>query len=67
MENNKEITYMIDKWEDGDVELHRYDRTYNNKIAEGRGQVLGKLIELISNELDFMGNYESLNITFRKY
>ena len=67
MENKKEITYMIDKWEDGSVELHRYDRTYKNKVAYGKGQVLGKLIELISNELDHMGNYESLNITFWKY
>ena len=67
MKNNKQITYMIDKFEDGDIELHRYDRTYNNKVADGKGQVLGKLIELISNELDHMSNYESLNITFTKY
>lgn len=67
MVNNKEITYMIDKWDDGSVELHRHDRTYKNKVADGKGQVLGKLMELISNELDHMGNYESLNITFWKY
>ena len=67
MEHNKEITYMIDKWEDGSFEMHRYDRTYKNKCADTKSRALGYLMELISNELDHMGNYDSLNITFWKY
>ena len=63
----KESTYIIDKSEDGSFEMHRYDRTYKNKCADTKGQVLGKLIELISNKLDHMENYDSLNITFWKY
>ena len=67
MESKKESTYIIDKWEDGSFEMHRYDRTCKNKCADTKGQVLGKLIELISNKLDHMENYDSLNITFWKY
>lgn len=55
MESKKEVTYMIDKWEDGSFEMHKHDRTYANKYADTKGQILGKLIELISNELDHMG------------
>ena len=29
MESKKESTYIIDKWEDGSFEMHRYDRTWN--------------------------------------
>ena len=67
MESKKESTYIIDKWEDGSYEMHKHDRTYKNKCADTKGQVLGKLIELISKELDHMENYDSLNITFWKY
>ena len=67
MESKKESTYIIDKWEDGSFEMHKYDRTCKNKCADTKGQVLGKLIELISNKLDHMENYDSLNITFWKY
>ena len=47
--------------------MHKHDRTYKNKCSDNKGQVLGKLIELISKELDNMENYDSLNITFWKY
>ena len=47
--------------------MHKHDRTYKNKCADTKSQVLGKLIELISKELDQMENYDSLNITFWKY
>ena len=67
MENKKEVTFIIDKWEGGSYEMHKHDRTYVNKYADTKGHVLGKLIELISNELDHMENYDSLNITFWKY
>ena len=67
MESKKESTYIIDKWEDGSYEMHKHDRTYKNKCADTKSQVLGKLIELISNKLDHMENYDSLNITFWKY
>lgn len=67
MENKKEVTYMIDKLEDGSFEMHRYGRTSKNKCADSKSRALGHLMELISNELDHMGNYESLNITFWKY
>lgn len=67
MESKKEVTYMIDKLEDGSFEMHRYDRTYKNKCADSKSSALGYLMELISNELDHVDNFESLNITFWKY
>lgn len=65
MERKKQITYYVDKWEDGSIELHRYDRTYANKVGNNKGEALGHLMTILSNHLDHMPNNETLEITFR--
>lgn len=65
MERKKQITYYIDKWEDGSIEMHRYDRTYANKVGDNKGEALGHLMTILSNHLDCMPNNETLEITFK--
>lgn len=66
MEDKKEISYYIDKFEDGSIEMHRYDRTYANKVGDNKGEALGHIMTILSNHLDHMPNGETLEIVFKK-
>ena len=64
-QKEKTITYHIDNGE-GIISLHKYDRTYANQLAEGKGETLGMLVTMLANEIERLPRSESLSITVNK-
>lgn len=61
----RSATYHLDNF-DGCIFMFRYDRTNCNKMADNKGDAIGKLMAMIVNELERLPNNESLSITITK-
>lgn len=58
-------TFYFDNF-DSCIELHRFDRTTDNRLADNKGQALGAFIALLVNELDHLRNGEMLGVIITK-
>ena len=56
------VTFYFDK-SDHVVSLHKHDRTFLNKLAEGFGESIGKFITMLTNEVDRLPNNGTISIT----
>lgn len=60
-EYDREVVVLLDR-----SYLNRHDRTVNNQLANNKGMAIGVLVASLINEIELMGDNDSLAITVTK-